>query len=176
MCIANWITGIAEWITDISHKHDDVIKWKHFPRYCPFVRGIHRSPVNSPHKAQWRGAVMFSSICARINGWVNNGEAGDLRRHPVHYDVIVMKCHSCFQKTDQFSTPGLCKESPGCSNSSWLVRLILQWRHNKRDGVSNHQPQPFIQVQFKENIKAPRHGPLWTEFTGDGWIPHTKGQ
>ena len=32
--------------------HDDVIKWKHFPRYWPFVRGIHPSPVNSPHKGQ----------------------------------------------------------------------------------------------------------------------------
>ena len=41
----------------------DVIKWKHFPRYCPFVRGIHRSPVNSPHKGPWRGALMFSLIC-----------------------------------------------------------------------------------------------------------------
>ena len=30
--------------------HDDVIKWKHFPRYWPFVRGIHRSSVNSPDK------------------------------------------------------------------------------------------------------------------------------
>ena len=40
--------------------HDDVIKWKHYPRYWPFVRGIHRSPVNSPHKGQWRGALMFS--------------------------------------------------------------------------------------------------------------------
>ena len=39
--------------------HDDVIKWKHFPRYRPFVRGIHRSPVISPHKGQWRGALMF---------------------------------------------------------------------------------------------------------------------
>ena len=28
--------------------HDDVIKWKHFSRYWPFVRGIHRWPVNSP--------------------------------------------------------------------------------------------------------------------------------
>ena len=36
--------------------HDDVIKWKHFPRYWSVVRGIHRSPVNSPHKGQWRGA------------------------------------------------------------------------------------------------------------------------
>ena len=59
---------------------DDVIKWKHFPRYWPFVRGIHR----------WRGALMFSLIYAWINGWVNNREAGDLRRFPAHYDVIVM--------------------------------------------------------------------------------------
>ena len=58
-------------------KHDDVIKWKHFPRNWPFVRGIHRSPVNSPHKGQWRGALMFSLICVWINDWVNNREAGD---------------------------------------------------------------------------------------------------
>ena len=70
--------------------HDDVIKWKDFPRYWPFVRGIHRSPVNSPHKGQWRGALMFSLISARINGWVNNREAGDLRHICRHYDVTVM--------------------------------------------------------------------------------------
>ena len=74
----------------ITRPHDDVIKWKHFPRYWPFVREIHRSPVNFPHKGQWRGALMFTLICARINSWVNNGEAGDLRRYPGHYDVIVM--------------------------------------------------------------------------------------
>ena len=71
-------------------KHDDVIKWKHFPRNWPFVRGIHRSPVNSPHKSQWRGALMFSLICVWINDWVNNREAGDLRRYRSHYDVSVM--------------------------------------------------------------------------------------
>ena len=43
-----------------------------------------------PHKGQWREALMFSLICARINSWVNNGESGDLRRHRGHYDVIVM--------------------------------------------------------------------------------------
>ena len=69
---------------------DDVIKWKYFPRYWSFVREIHRSPVNSPHKGQRRGDLMFSLICARINSCVNNGEAGDLRRHPAHYDVTVM--------------------------------------------------------------------------------------
>ena len=70
--------------------HDDVIKWKHFPRNWPFVREIHRSPVNFPHKGQWRGALMFSLIYAWINDWVNNREAGDLRRQHGHYDVIVM--------------------------------------------------------------------------------------
>ena len=55
------------------------------------VRGIYRSSVNSPHKGQWRGALMFSLICAWINAWVNNREAGDLRRHRTHYGVIVMK-------------------------------------------------------------------------------------
>ena len=72
-------------------QHDDVIGWKLSPRYWPFVRGIHRSPVNSPHKGQWRGALMFSFICAWINGWLNNGDAGDLRRHSAHYDVTVMQ-------------------------------------------------------------------------------------
>ena len=70
-------------------------KWKHFPRYWPFVRGIHRSPVNSPHKGHWRGALIFSLICVWISGWVNNLEAGDLRRYYAHYDVIVMKFGQC---------------------------------------------------------------------------------
>ena len=70
--------------------HDTVIKWKHFPRCWPFVRGIQWSPVNSPHKGQWCRTLMFSLICGRINSWVNNGEAGELRRHRAHYDVIIM--------------------------------------------------------------------------------------
>ena len=70
--------------------HDDVIKWKHFPRYWPFVWEIHRSPVNSPHKGQWRGASMFSLICTWINDWLNNREAGDLIHYHAHYDVTVM--------------------------------------------------------------------------------------
>ena len=75
---------------DEPESHDDVIKWKHFPRYWPFVRGIHRSAVNSPHKGQWRGALMFSLIYAWRNGWVNDWDTGDLRRHRTHYDVTVM--------------------------------------------------------------------------------------
>ena len=81
----SWLMAWHTWI-----HHDDVIKWKHFPRYWPFVRGIRRSPVNSPHNGQWCGALIFSLICAWINGWVNTGEAGDLRRHRAHHDVTGM--------------------------------------------------------------------------------------
>ena len=56
----------------------------------PFVRGIHRSPMNSSHKGQLRRALIFSSICAWINSRVFNRKAGDLIRHRTHYDVIVM--------------------------------------------------------------------------------------
>ena len=70
--------------------HADVIKWKHFLRYCPFVRVIHRSPVDFPHKGQWRGALIFSLIYTWTNGWAKNQDAGDLRRHCIYYNVIVM--------------------------------------------------------------------------------------
>ena len=74
----------------VAFMHDDAIKQKYFPRYWPFVQGIHRSPVNSPHKGQWRGALMFSLICAWTSGWANNRNAGDLGRHRALYYVIVM--------------------------------------------------------------------------------------
>ena len=83
-----------KWIKQ-SDMHDDVIELKYFLRYWSFVQGIHRSPVNSPHKGQWRGASMFSLICAWMHDWPNNREAGDLRRHRVHYDVTVMELEMC---------------------------------------------------------------------------------
>ena len=98
--------------------HDDVIKWKHFPRYwpfdlkwifllLPFMREIHWSQMNFPHKEQRRGAVIFSLICAWTNDWVNNRNASDLRRHRPHYDVTLMifinslhhQCVNCETRT-----------------------------------------------------------------------------
>ena len=58
-------------------------------------------PVNSPHKGQWRGALMFSLICVCINGWINNREAGDLRRCRGHYDVNVMRHKQCNMSSTQ---------------------------------------------------------------------------
>ena len=91
-----WITYMTEHLPSMMdilwamYIHDGVIKWKHFPQYWLLVRGIHRWPVNSPHKCQWRGALIFSLIWAWINGWVNNRKAGCLRRHRAHYAVTVM--------------------------------------------------------------------------------------
>ena len=71
--------------------HDDVMKWKLFSASLAICAGNWPVPLNSPHKGQWRRALMFSLICVWINGWVNNREGGDLRRHRAHYDVIVMR-------------------------------------------------------------------------------------
>ena len=68
--------------------------WRHqmetFSALLALCAGNSPVPVNSPHKGQWRGALVFSLIYAWINDWVNNREAGDLRRQRNHYDVIVM--------------------------------------------------------------------------------------
>ena len=77
-------------LAEVKFVHDDIIKWKHFPCYWLFVGGIHWSLVNSPHKGQWHGALMFSLICIWKKGWVHNRDAGDLRCHHAHYHVIGM--------------------------------------------------------------------------------------
>ena len=68
--------------------------WRHqletFSALLALCEGNSPAPVNSPHKGQWRGTLMFSLICAWINDWVNNHEAGDLRPHHGHYYVNVM--------------------------------------------------------------------------------------
>ena len=71
--------------------------------------------------------------------------------------------------------------------SHWIIAwntTIIEWHIDMP--VENHYNDVimsamaftplFIQAQIKENIKAPRHWPLWREVTGDRWIPHTKGQ
>ena len=106
-----------------SSNHDDVIKWKHFPRYWPFVRGIHRWPVNSPHKGQWRGALIFSLICAlnkrlRKQSWGWWIEAShSLWRH--------CNVHCCFNRTFRLRT----------KNYKPIVRWVHRWHvHSPHTG------------------------------------------
>ena len=79
--------GSLWYVSSLTHQTTS----SNYPRYWPFLRGIQRSPVNSPHKGQWRGALMLSLICIWINNWLNSRETGDLRRYRAHYDVTVMK-------------------------------------------------------------------------------------
>ena len=83
-CSMRWRTTLRKTVGGFSWWRHQIEK---FLRYSPFVRGIH-----SPDKGQWRGALMFSLICAWTNGWVNNRDASDLRRHRTHCDVTVMYC------------------------------------------------------------------------------------
>ena len=125
--------------------HDDVIKWKHFPRYWPFVRGIHRSPVNSPHKGQWRGALMFSLICIWIKGWVNNREAGDLRRCHAHFDVIVMAIkfvilclnnHKMYHLINSSKFQVLECQTSLITNKAWLMIFDQTWWRHQMETFS----------------------------------------
>ena len=71
---------------------------------------------------------------------------------------------------------GLSGDYSGGGRGLMVIR-ILQWRHNGRNGVSNHKFHDcLLNVQIKGKIKALRHWPLWGEFTGHRWIPRTKGQ
>ena len=70
--------------------HGDVIKWKHFLCYWPFVRGIHQSPVVCPHKGQWCGALNFCLICTWTSSWANTRNASDLRCLHGLYDITVV--------------------------------------------------------------------------------------
>ena len=145
--------------------HEDVINWKHYPGYWPFVIGIHRSPVDSLHKGQCRGALVVSLICAWTNGWPNNRDAGDLRRHRGHYDVTVTFLTENVSEVGNSAliarptTMGpvitemwpwkkfwrkerrrIRKRRKNSGKRNIQPESSLQWRHNERDGVSNHQP------------------------------------
>ena len=129
------------------------MNWKYFPRYWPFMRGIPRSPVNSPHKGQWRGALVFSLMYAWINDWVNNREAGDLRRYRSHYVVTVM-----------------------ASDNANTDRGILIQKTKL-----GHSVTMLIEIRFmmtSSNVYISRiTGPLCGEFSGHRWTapppPHT---
>ena len=124
----------------VSMYHDDVIKWKHFPRYWSFVKGIHPSPVNSRHKGQWRGALMLSMICVWINGW---GWWFEMPSHPLwrHCDVVL----SCSIK--------LCRPmNPVCT---WYYLQCWWNRHDHgMDKLSNNSVIWFIDLCMGQNSQC----------------------
>ena len=111
--------------------------WEYFSRRCPFLR----SPVDSPHKNQWRDALTFSMTC--IYGQSNNRGAGDMRRHRAHYDVAVVLPISWVSLSDAYYLVG-------CFD----MAHTLQWRYIEHDGVSNHQRRDcLLNRLFKSRTK-----------------------
>ena len=96
--------------------HDEVIKWKHFPRYWPFLRAIYRS------------TFMFSLICAWTNGWANNRDTGDLRRHHTHYGVTAMQ-ERVLSKSSQIAN-FVATGAAGCHNGNLWCRHWGQSLHH----------------------------------------------
>ena len=77
--------------TPLVEQHDDVMTWNSFPHYRPFVKGIHRSPVDFLHKDTLMRTFDVSLKLAWTNCWTNSRIADDLRRHDI-------------QVTSQFNT------------------------------------------------------------------------
>ena len=132
------------------------------PRYWSFLWGIPRSPVNSPHKGQWRVAWMSPLICVRTKVWVNNRDAGDLRRHRAHYGVIVMRL----------------------KNKVWINHILLHKEKLERNGnmisISlpavgywRHSSQFVMMTSSNWNIFRVTD-PLSGEFPTQRWLPLTK--
>ena len=116
--------------------------WRHqmeiFSALLAICAWNHRSPVNYPHKGQRRGALMFSLICAWINGWVNNREAGDLRHYIAHYDVTVMantQNSSFLSKTIHTYQKGRPSLHLTTSTSEYI---IINFHHFKNSISYNH--------------------------------------
>ena len=123
---------------------DDVIKWKHFPRYWPFVQGIHQLPVNSPHKGQWRrGLMCFFDL--RLNkrlskqswGWWIETPSRSLWRHcDGHVDFTASgTCVVCAQLPLSLICINLIWLTNESQNTRWDAPARSLW---------HHQPPSFL--------------------------------
>ena len=188
-----------------------------------FVRGIHRWPVNSPHKwpvtrkmfpfddvIMWRAGIWRFGLRVTYHQ-MRCGRCQEIKPSSIHhatswwrhqtelFSPLLALCEGNQPVTGGFTLLALCGESIGggfppkrpvitrkmfpCRDIIMNIPPVfpLQWRHNNIDGVSNHRRlhlllKPFVEVQIKENIKAPRHRPFVGGIHRDRWIPTTKGQ
>ena len=133
-----------------SNGWQNLVSWwghqmKTFSASLAFVRGIHRWPANSPHKGQWRGALMCTSR-----------DADDLRRHRAHYDVTIMWLDSMWM-VDIGASLSIKSHHADHTSSSWA-----SWHHSNhlntgdtilisRSGVGRFHPQePDLQTSFSD--------------------------
>ena len=139
-------------------------------RVTALCAGNSPAPLNSPHKGQWRGALMFSLICVWINGWVNNIKAGDLRHNCGHYDVDVMrekwkiemfnKRLKALIKWPRLNTLGrtLLNTLSHLSSNAWMLLQmclyhddVIKWKHFPRYW-------PFVRGIHRSPVNSPHEG------------------
>ena len=131
----------------------------------PFVWRIHRSPVNSPHKGQWCGALLFSLICASTNTWANNGDVVDLRCHHTHYDVTVMGiqnvilcCCFFFQPLEVHETIAECM----IFANHWVAKKICQaFPKNALVSRGRTSEKSTLQEYSTANKRGNNHLKIW---------------
>ena len=109
---------------------------------------VGNSPVTGEFPEQRPVTRTFdvSLICAWTNTWANNGDAGDLRRHRAHYDVIVVQfvlligaCRSsCCDHVPRWMSRSL-----GGIKSS-LVKLIAWCRQATRHYLNQCRPGSIV--------------------------------
>ena len=136
--------------------------WRHqmetFSALLAISAGNSPVPVNSPHKGQWRGALMFSLICVWINGWVNNDDAGDLRRYLAHYDVTVMTQINLFVfyncRYSHIGSKG--RVSPILSTSLPNIRLA---NLELCTSVASQTCSPISHIQLRKKCAARKFDP-----------------
>ena len=143
-------------ICSFKSPYQDIIKWKHFPRYWPFVQGIHRPPVNPPHKGHWRGALMFSLIFAELN----TREAGDLRRYRAHCDFIVMirfydKTYKIWKHPQITLTMTMSVTYWLANNWDLVLRHNTSWTEQELDRTKLESESPDSKVH------GANMGPIW---------------
>ena len=109
--------------------------------------------VNSPHKGRWREALMFSLICAWLNGWINNREAGDLRRHHTYHEVTVME------------NPETAYKKIVCVVKSGLVAVTWHYVHAKPYWKPNAATMPALSpsaaLEFQDNHQYHQWRQIW---------------
>ena len=124
--------------------------WRHqmetFSALLALYAGSSSVPVNSPHKGQWHGALMFSLIWVWINNSVNNWEAGDLIRHGGHYDVNVMLKYICLIVNVWISNDTSVKfVSRGLIAHKFRLVQVMAW-HWRGDKPNKPLPNPMTWI------------------------------
>ena len=114
---------------------------------------------DSQHRGQWRGALMLSFICVWINGWVNNREAGDLRRCRAHYDVTVMEIFTHYGHVTDLRKPNFNSEI----NIGHFSRLIVYPTVYSDADQRKHQSSAslaFVRGIHRSPVNSPHGWPV----------------